>query len=174
MTQFYSAEGQDSFVYQYIGNKLAGHFLEVGSAMPVINNNTYLFESRFQWKGILIENDPNFVVQLRAKRSNPVVSEDATTIDYSKLFQKFNVPKRLDYLSLDIDPPSGTLAVLERLPLKEYTFTCVTFEHDRYHFGNSVAKKSREIFQDHGYTMFKKDHECPAGPFEDWYIYEAN
>jgi hypothetical protein len=58
---------------------------------------------------------------------------------------------------------------LKALPLDEYTFSCVTFEHDRYWYGDSVMHESREIFASHGYELKKADVACPHGPYEDWY-----
>jgi hypothetical protein len=166
----YSADGQDLFVQKVTKGKRDGVFLEIGSAMPIANNNTYVLESEYGWTGLLIENNPQYLGQLRHVRTSTVVGEDATTIDYKVLFEKHDMPKVIDYLSLDIDPPDATLEVLKRLPLDDYCFKCVTFEHDRYWFGDSVAEESRKIFREKGYMLYEKDVMCSLGPFEDWYV----
>ena len=171
MMKTYSADGQDLFVQEVMKGKRQGTFVDIGAAMPIQNNNTYLFQSEYDWSGLLIENDVNYVMQLMSRCPKASVLQfDATTLDYEWAFKKWNMPKVIDYLSLDIDPPDATLEVLKRLPLDEYSFRCVTFEHDRYWYGDSVAEESREIFKKNGYTLYKKDAECPLGPYEDWYI----
>lgn len=168
----FSREGQDLFVLSQLNKKQNGFFVEIGTAMPIENNNTYLFEKYYNWTGILIELDTQYASAIRHHRTSTFLNEDATKIDYRDLFLKLNMPKRIDYLSLDIDPPTATLEALKRLPLDIYSFSCVTFEHDRYWFGDSVANESRDIFLKNGYTLFLKDAPCVHGPFEDWYIKE--
>lgn len=172
MEKAFSADGQDIFVLNTLKEKRNGFFLDIGAAMPFENNNTFLFESSYDWSGILFEIDPTYENSIKHYRTSPLVMEDATKIDYKELFKKFNVPKVIDYLSLDIDPPDSTLKVLKRLPFDEYSFSCVTFEHDRYWFGDSVMEESRKIFEDYGYTLKVADASCSLGPHEDWYIYE--
>lgn len=168
-----SADGQDVFVATMLKEKRNGFFIEVGTAMPIENNNTFIFEYFYGWQGILFEFSPVYEYSIRQCRTSPLITKDATEVDYRALFKKHNVPKVIDYLSLDIDPPENTLKVLKALPLDEYTFSCITFEHDRYCSGDSVMHESREIFKEHGYKLEVADAMCPLGPYEDWYIYEG-
>lgn len=166
---FYSTDGQDKWVLETLKNKKDGFFIEIGTAMPIENNNTFLFEKFYGWRGLLFEFDPQYEMSIRNIRKSPLITQDATKVDYRKLFEEHNVPKVIDYLSLDIDPPDNTLKVLKALPLDEYTFSCVTFEHDRYWYGDSVMEESRKIFESQGYELKKADVACPHGPYEDWY-----
>ena len=170
----FSADGQDMFVEKTLKEKRNGFFLDIGTAMPIENNNTFLFERYYGWKGVLFEFDRMYETSINQIRTSPLVTEDATKINYKELFEKYNVPKVIDYLSLDIDPPDNTLKVLKALPLDDYIFSCVTFEHDRYWFGDSVMEESRKIFKDHGYTLKVADAPCSLGPYEDWYVYQEN
>ena len=171
MTTF-SADGQDLFVLGALAGRRDGYFLDIGAAMPIENNNTFLFERDYGWTGLMFEFDPRYWNALYTTRSATLITQDATDIDYRALFEKHNVPKVIDYLSLDIDPPDNTMKVLRALPLDEYIFSCVTFEHDSYWFGDSVRRESRELFEKHGYTLKVADAPCPLGPYEDWYIHE--
>tara|TARA_Y100000034_G_C6863421_1_gene393246 strand:- start:1216 stop:1611 length:396 start_codon:yes stop_codon:yes gene_type:complete len=100
------------------------------------------------------------------------------TLDYSKLLEDDNMPKRIDYLSLDIDPPIQTLAALKKLPLDDYRFSVITFETDYYNESSpleereKVKAESRQIFEAYGYVRvygnvsYLNNHT----PFEDWYL----
>lgn len=164
----FSQAKQDIFVLSSLPNKFGGYFLDIGAAMPRENNNTFLLESEYGWDGLLFEIDPRHKPGLKG-RSAKLIFEDATKIDYKRLFEDNNVPKVIDYLSLDLDPPTATLEVLKRLPLEEYSFRCITFEHDSYWFGDSVRQESRDILLSFGYTLEVPNVECTDGPFEDWY-----
>ena len=110
MIKTYSADGQDLFVQEVMKGKRQGTFVDIGAAMPIQNNNTYLFQSEYDWSGLLIENDVNYVMQLMSRCPKASVLQfDATTLDYEWAFKKWNMPKVIDYLSLDIDPPDATL-----------------------------------------------------------------
>ena len=39
----FSADGQDMFVEKTLKEKRNGFFLDIGTAMPIENNNTFLF-----------------------------------------------------------------------------------------------------------------------------------
>jgi hypothetical protein len=47
----------------------------------------------------------------------------------------------------------------------------ITFEHDKYRFGDAVKNESRNILQQAGYDMVVSELGEPASnPFEDWYV----
>ena len=47
----YSQSAQDLFVLTVLDRKEKGKYWEIGSSVPTDNNNTYLLESKFGWKG---------------------------------------------------------------------------------------------------------------------------
>ena len=174
---YYSQAGQDKFIINILKEKQNGFFLEIGSSNPIHDNNTFLAESQYNWKGIMIELCENVLPLYKEHRPNSIwVINDATKIDYSKLFTENNVPLNIDYLQIDLEESNGsTLQTLQKLDdeiLNKYTFSTITFEHDIY-WSNSfnTRKISREIFEKRGYVCVFKDVCHFGNPFEDWYIH---
>ena len=50
----YSQSAQDIFVLSVLDQKKKGTYLEIGSSVPVDNNNTYILETEFNWTGLLL------------------------------------------------------------------------------------------------------------------------
>ena len=177
--QFNSQAGQDKFVLNILDFKKNGYFLEIGSWEPQQINNTFILEKEFNWKGIMIEYEPQFYTKYIKHRPNSIpIIADATLINYTHLFQHYNVPKNLDYLQIDLDVKnSSTLRTLQKLDkevMDKYKFATITFEHDicKGDFFDT-RKLSREIFKKRGYVLVFEDIDCKDGqwPFEDWYVH---
>ena len=95
---------QDLFVLFANNFKRSGYFVEIGSAWPIHTNNTYILEKTFDWRGIMIEYDKNYLESYLSTRPNSIhVIKDATEIDYLDLFKKNNVPETVDYLQIDLE-----------------------------------------------------------------------
>jgi hypothetical protein len=179
MLKYYGASGQDFFVMSMLKNKKDCYFLELGSNHPIDNNNTYLLETQFNWNGIMIEYSKEFLnlYQQYRSRSNYLIT-DATTINFNELFNKYNCPKNIDYLQIDLEANNGsTITALENISkvMNEYKFATITFEHDAYQdFTYQTRKKSRDIFEKFGYVRVFSDvyvHGYPQNPYEDWYVH---
>ena len=179
MNNYNSQAGQDKFVLEILKGKQNGFFLEIGSNEPIKINNTYLLESKYNWKGIMIEYNPAFLPLYKEHRSNSIhVINDATMVDYKTLLDNNNMPTSMDYLQIDLEADNGsTIKTLEKLNTEifdKYKFATVTFEHDIYHtnFGNT-REKSREIFKNRGYVcVFEDIHNLlPQYVYEDWYVH---
>ena len=128
-------------------------------------------EKDFYWNGLsidIIEND-NF----RSARKTNYLIADALTLDYKEAFEKYNLPKQIDYLSIDIEPSINTLNALKKLPLDEYRFSVITFEHD-YYSGDphNVLGESRKLLTSLGYKLVATNisNSGTQYPFEDWYV----
>jgi hypothetical protein len=164
---------QDLFVLFILNGKTEGTYVEVGSYQPIEHSNTYLMETIFNWKGVSYELNKNWVDNFNSVRKNKTLYADGTTFDYLNHFKEFNLPQQIDYLSLDIDPPKNTLLALKKLPLDQYRFSCISFEHDAYvgKEGEDVRKESRQIFLDNGYQLLVPNvTNADKIIFEDWYI----
>jgi len=164
-----SREYQDFFVLSVLSGKTNGFYLEVGSAYPIQDNNTFLLENNFKWSGISIDNDKTFVEQFNQVRKNKCVCADATSIDFGKLLENIS---HIDYLQLDIDPPSNTFKVLQNIDFSKISFSVITYEHDFSSGGILEREESRKILKSHGYTMVIEDVKHGDVIFEDWYINE--
>lgn len=169
---------QDKFVLTILKQKRNGYFLEIGSNHPININNSYLLETKFGWKGIMIEYDASFLPLYKTHRPNSMhIIHDATKVDYKTLFAKFNMPSVFDYLQIDLEANNGstiqTLRKLDSEIFDAHKFATVTFEHDVYHtnFGNTRLA-SRDIFKKRGYVcVFEDINNLGTKPYEDWYVH---
>lgn len=166
-----SQASQDLFVLWALKNKTNGTFLEIGSNDPIVINNTYLLESKYNWNGIMVEYNPGYRMLYDLKRpKSKYIIQDATTINYPEHLS--SLPKDIDYLQIDLEVENRstltTLEVLDKTVFDTYRFATVTFEHDVYR-GDffDTRKRSREIFQNRGYVLVFPD----VSMFEDWYVH---
>jgi hypothetical protein len=171
----YSQAFQDIFVLTLLEGKENGKYLEIGCNVPKYTNNTYLLSSKFNWDGISIDFLSDMAYLWNNQRpNNTFLCCDATTCDYDKfLSEKFPDEYIIDYLQLDIDPPTNTLKALIQLPLQKYRFRVITFETDIYSGGESefVREQSRQILSDLGYVRILSDVLVNGNlPYEDWWV----
>jgi len=79
----YGQAEQDKFVLNILKNKQNGYFLEIGSNHPVNINNSYLLETQYNWKGIMVEYNSSFLPLYKQYRPNSIhIINDATKVDY--------------------------------------------------------------------------------------------
>lgn len=170
----YSQVYQDMFVLSMLNGKRDGSYLEIGSSEPHKNNNTYLLESLFGWHGVGVEYNEDIVKQYRQHRNNPVVCTDALIVDFDKLLKKYFHEKTvIDYLQLDIDPPSNTYQTLLSIPFDKYKFAIITYEHDYYiDITRSYREKSRDYLESKGYQLIIPNvSPDETSSFEDWWVH---
>jgi hypothetical protein len=174
----YSRAGQDLMILKLLGTETR-HFLEIGSADAIINNNTYLLESNYGWSGIMVECDAKYEDGYKTHRTSNYLIEDATNVDYRQLMDSMNFPETVGYLQIDLEVCNcSTLTVLENLDatvFDKYTFGFVSFRHDIY-TGNhyNTREISREIFKKRGYVCIAEDVLYDSkDPFEDWYVHPS-
>ena len=169
---------QDKFVLNVLKNKKNGYFLEIGSNHPININNSYLLETKYDWKGIMVEYDSNFLLSYKEHRPNSIhIINDATQVDYKNVFEINNMPLSFDYLQIDLEANNGsTIKTLQKLDneiFDTYKFATVTFEHDIYHTNfDNTRLKSRDIFKKRGYVcVFEDINNKGENPYEDWYVH---
>lgn len=177
-TSYKGQAQQDKFVINILREKRDGYFLEIGSNDPIIGNNSYILETIYNWKGVMVEYEDKFLTMYKTIRPNSIhVIQDASTVDYKSLFQSNDVPLCIDYLQIDLEVCNGsTLKTLQKLDdeiLDTYKFATVTFEHDIYRSNFADTRlKSREIFKKRGYVcVFEDVNDMNIYPFEDWYVH---
>jgi len=163
--------GQDDWVIRALGGLRNGVYLDIGAGDPEDLSNTERLEGEFGWTGALcdIETAP----LLRASRSG-VVYEDALAVNWAAACAGIARNGRIDYLSLDLEPPLLTLIVLNLLPLSSVRFSCLTIEHDAYRDGGQIRAAMRAIMAHHGYTLAGSNRGLEVnGKFcaiDDWWI----
>jgi hypothetical protein len=155
---FKSEIGQDRAVYDILGPKYDGTFVDIGCARPIVISNTFLFEATFNWRGIAVDIQEYVDNEGQTWKSHrpqtKLVIDDALKIDYSRLFKENDMPTTIDYLSLDLEPPDLTLECLYKIPFDEYNFNVITFEVDEYREnGKNRAIESRKYLSDRGYIL---------------------
>ena len=174
----YSQVYQDIFALAATNGKLNGTFLEIGAFDPKLISNTYLLESEFNWNGISIDLK-DLTSKFTKDRSNTTfIKSDALILDYTKVLEENNMPKQIDYLSLDIDPPIQTFNALKKLPLDTYRFSVITYETDYYDASHPLKQRemirteSRKILESFGYirVFSNVSNKTNNAPFEDWYL----
>lgn len=147
--------GQDKFALEKMGFKRDGTFVEVGCHDPIVMSNTYVMDKVYNWRGIGIDIDGSFAKRWKDIRPRTkFVIQDASTIDWVKLFEENNMPETIDYLSLDVDPCTQTYAILKTIPFNKYNFNVITFETDYFRYHNKeVRDGSRAFLKDYGYVF---------------------
>lgn len=171
----YSQIGQDIFVKRVLQEKTNGLFVDIGAAWPDNINNTYLFEKHYNWTGLSVEFDPQYERMWKASdRTSKFICDDALKVDYVFEINKLltdNKVDRIDYLSVDIEPPILTLKALQKVPLDKFRFSVITFEHDMYRTDNGhefdqqyTMRTSRELLSSHGYSLIFANMQ------EDWWV----
>ena len=167
---FHSQAAQDEFVYTLLyelSNKQdAGYYLEIGAGEPLYLNNTYAFEKYYAWKGLSIDISENLIYRWQAERDNPLLSQDATQLDYTSILCEF--PQVIDYLSLDVDGYYDL--VLEKVLQSGKTFKIITIEHDAYRYGDVYRTKERDMLSEHGYQLVCPNVSHNGYVFEDWWV----
>jgi hypothetical protein len=168
----YSQAGQESFVINTLREKQNGFYLEIGAYDSKIMSNTYLLETQFGWTGVGLEIDPSRANEYNTNRSNKCLNVDATTFDYLDYFIKNDLPTRIDYLQIDIEPAYQSLNALKALPLDRYRFSVVTFEHDLYVDTNNalIKQEAIDIFEKFNYKLVEENVMHEGNVFEDWWI----
>jgi hypothetical protein len=132
--------------------KREGTYVELGANDPVRHSNTALLAGEFGWKGVSYELDPQYAGAWKVRRfRDDFRIADATTI-------QIDAPTgRIDYLSVDLDPPEASLAALENALKFGVRFSVITFEHDVWRGDDRVRFFSRKLLDEHGYKLAVPD-----------------
>ena len=172
-----SEAGQESFVLNMLDEKRDGWYLEIGAFASKKTSNTWLLETNYDWKGWAFEFVGEYAREYNDNRQNFCYTADATTFPYKDVLDTAVWPKQIDYLQLDIEPASNTLLALKQIPLDDYRFSVITFEHDLYYAPENVAIKEeqKEILTSYGYVLAVENVmvDAPGWPlraFEDWWV----
>ncbi len=170
--------GQDKFVVEQLKNKKNGIFVDIGGAHPISINNTYTLEKDLDWTGISFDIGPphthgcetmsidEYKIYWNSNRITPIICGDALKQNYSQKFKEYDLPKRMDYLSIDLEPPKVTFDCLMLIPFNEYIFNVITFETD-YYRDPTTREPSRQLLYSHGYKLVTFDNQ------EDWYVHNT-
>lgn len=175
MDKYTGVSTQEKFALEMSKYKTDGIYVELGAFDSKIGSNTYHLETDYGWSGVSFEIVDEKRKEFQSNRKNPCFG-DALEFDYLSYFKENNFPKQIDYLQVDIDAgydhyvkpltPFTTLLGLITLPLTQYRFNVIVFEHDEnmYWRMSSTRDAQREILDGLGYTLIHKEEH------EDWWI----
>ena len=169
----YSEAYQDMFVLTMLNGKKDGTYLEIGAGNSFYGNNTALLEKQFDWRGVALDIDENFVNAHKNERKNPCFLKNATLVNYNAFLSGLDFPNEIDYLQLDCDPPSVTYDILLSIPFETYKFAVITYEHDYYcDETKSFQEKSKKYLESYGYVRVANNISPDEfRPYEDWWIH---
>ena len=80
--------GQDLNVIQIYKEKQNGYFIEIGAVDGISLSNTYLLETKYNWRGICVEPNPETFEKLKINRpqshccDNAIFSETGLTVQF--------------------------------------------------------------------------------------------
>lgn len=164
-----SSTFQESFVISMTQEKRNGFYVELGSADPYEESNTFLLESEFGWSGLALEIDKQIAEKYNSSsRTNKCINHDALKFDYIKYFEENNFPKTIDFLQIDIDghDDGNCLLALIALPMLQYRFSTIIIEHDisQNYKRSSMRDAQREILSSLDYKLIGQTLS------EDWWV----
>jgi SAM-dependent methyltransferase len=170
----YSQISQDIFVLNFFEKK-AGYFLDLGCGNGFnhpCGNNTLLLEQN-GWEGISIDIDQGAVNHFNKNRKTKALRKDLSKESLADILRENNAPKVIDYMSFDVDQASEH--VLASLPLDEYVFRFVTFEHNAYlpnEYYINLKQNALNKFLNKGYQLLVNNVVLENhGAVEDWFIH---
>lgn len=169
----YSEAYQDMFVLTMLNGKRNGTYLEIGAGSSFYGSNTALLEQTFNWKGIGIDIDEQFLRIHKRDRKNTVLVFDATKIDYKDLLSSNGFLQDVDYLQIDCEPPNITYEILKMIPFDSYRFAVITYEHDYYcDETKSYQEKARVFLESKGYIRVVNNiSPDDVKNYEDWWVH---
>jgi len=150
--------GQDQWVCDVLKSKPNGTFLDIGCGHYESLSNTLFFESCLNWRGIGVDNNPDFGLGWVNNRKSPFVCADAVVIDYEPLLVRYQMPEVIDYLTIDLEPPELALDALVAVLKTTRRFRCITFEHDNYRKTWTLAP-SRKMLRLAGYELVREQRD---------------
>jgi|TARA_Y100001947_G_C10236807_1_gene259896 hypothetical protein len=173
----YGQFGQDVFVNRLLDMD-EGFFLDIGAGVSDLDaetvlistmSNTYGLEQFRDWNGIAIDYDEKYIQEAKKFRSCIMICEDLMEVNINDILQKNNAPKKIDYLSFDVDDAQEK--VFNELDFSVYSFRIITYEHNLYRGHSQSHEKSRRRFKDIGYKLlFGNVGADDRTPVEDWYV----
>ena len=176
----YSQAGQDLFAYELFGKN--GTYIDVGAGEPEKNNNTYLLEVFYNWKGFSVDFghlDPFEKKNLKNRwrecsaRKNKIYWSDALIFDYKKAIIENNLNYDVDFLSCDIDPQEKTFLALIKIINDGIRPKYIAFETDNYKEEKNYSDIAFNFLSQYGYKIAIKDvcsNYKKNKVFETWFV----
>ena len=164
----YSQLGQDQFVLSFFSKDYKGIFVDIGCSFPDDLNNTLRLEEN-GWSGISLDCE-DYRERWEKERQTPFIWNDALTLNYQQIFEDYDLPKIIDYLTIDIEGNGQRFQALTKIIDSGYNFKIITIEHDVYRgYELTEQKPQREYLKNKGYFLLCANVSLYS-PLEDWWI----
>jgi hypothetical protein len=166
----YARHFQDMFVLSVHDGKTNGSYVEIGSGDPIENNNTYLLEKDFGWKGLSVEINEKHCYTHSNHRVGNILMGDASKINYTDVLKSHCFSDQIDFLRINAEEAS--LPVLKNIPFNRHSFGVIQFQHNACWWGNEIRDESRNILKDLGYILVVSNMAMDyAQYYEDWWVH---
>ena len=160
--------GQDRFVIHATDHKRDGTYCDIGAGQPWLFSNTLALQFSLGWRGIHC--DLEWHKEHERQREPWLNFADAFSVDWRKALKALAPDGYIDFLSLDLEPPSRTEAVLRLLPLDEFRFSIICVEHDAYRVeGEARRDRMRAMLKYHGYELIDTAG-IDGHDIDDWWV----
>lgn len=175
-TSKYSQAGQDLFALELFGE--CGSYIDIGSGVPKKDNNTYLLEVEYKWKGFGVEILESYkdLWTKCVERKNDIYWEDATTFDYKKAIIDNNLSLNIDFLSCDIDPQEKTFLALKKVFTDGLRPKSIAFETDFYREKTDYSLLAELFLKPYGYEIGVRNVYSGLKKnkiFETWFVHKS-
>jgi len=177
----YSQASQDDFVNLVLNKQQQGYFVDVGGGCSdsKIESNSLFFEE-LGWKGLVVDADKTRFFNRNCYFEEALIGDGNNgTQKLADILVKHQVPKIVDYLSIDIE--GQDFNAVKSFIESDYSFKVATIEHNLYSRNPGVVELKTMIFNflaSNGYVRVidNAGHQATlknlhmGWPFEDWYI----
>jgi len=168
----YSRRLQDMIVLTLNEGKRNGFYIEIGAMFGDHNNNTYLLEKEYGWKGLTIDADPRLAKDYKKKRDNYVICKDPLEIDYKDFFYSHSLDPVIDYLQID-HRYAGYQLIKDKIPFDDYRFKVISWsipdinDAERIDYRSYMRNKGYTLLEDN--IFYSGEERIPA--MEDIWVY---
>lgn len=181
--QYGSQAMQDAFASLCNGRKRDGVYVDLGAGHFGNGSNTYRLWKELGWRGIAAEKDAALAELYLRERPDDLFFDDALDPALpAEIVALAGEKRRVDFLSLDLEPPEITLTCLLGLPLDRVRFSVICCEHDVYRRPRAIKDAMRGILEGAGYVRVVEDVRMLSTserdgrmifdtvPVEDWWV----
>jgi hypothetical protein len=151
-----------------------GYYVDFGcgDGMDDPNGGNTLLLEQNGWAGLLVDGNKELLEKAIVNRpKSKCVCAFLPDDSIPDILKNNNVPKVIDYLSIDTDPANSP--TVKAFPFDEYEFKIATIEHDKCASGPVEQTIIYEYLKSVGYTRLCVDiptFNTTYAFFEDWWV----
>jgi FkbM family methyltransferase len=156
--------GQDRHIIDNIYKGLTnGYFIEVGASDGINCSNTYILEKLYNWKGICVECNPEFISRLYMQRS-ALIFTCAAWKENDKTLEFFNSPGNGGHAGLVCTNSHTHLLNTSKISVKTKTLTSILDDAKAPNFIHFLSIDTEgseyDILNQHDFDKYKFGYIC--------------